>query len=59
VPEQVDDVLPEADVDEDYRQRPAYQEGCLTDPPDLSAYDQMFETEETDDEEHDNDGQAC
>lgn len=56
---QVDDVLPDADVDEDYRQRPAYQEGCLTDSPDLSAYDQMFETEETDDEEHDDDGQAC
>jgi hypothetical protein len=43
---QEDDVLPEADVDEDFRQRPAYQEGCLTDLPDLSVYDQLFEEEE-------------
>lgn len=28
-----------ADVDEQFRQRPAYQEGCLTDEPDLSLYD--------------------
>jgi transposase len=32
--------LPEADVDESYRQRPAYQEGYLTDDPDLSLYDE-------------------
>lgn len=32
--------LPYADVDENFRQRPAYQEGCLTDEPDLSIYDQ-------------------
>jgi len=31
--------LPYADVDESFRQRPAYQEGCLTDEPDLSRYD--------------------
>lgn len=31
--------LPEADVDENFRQRPAYREGCLTDEPDLSIYD--------------------
>lgn len=31
--------LPYADFDENYRQRPAYQEGCLTDEPDLSIYD--------------------
>jgi transposase len=30
--------LPLAEVDEDYLQRPAYQEGALTDPPDLSRY---------------------
>ncbi len=33
-------VLPEVEVDEDFRQRPAYQEGYLTDQPDLSVYDQ-------------------
>jgi len=31
--------LPYADIDESFRQRPAYQEGCLTDEPDLSRYD--------------------
>ena len=30
--------LPCAEVDEAFRQRPAYQEGALTDPPDLSIY---------------------
>jgi hypothetical protein len=30
--------LPLAELDEDFRQRSAYQEGCLTDPPDLSIY---------------------
>jgi len=33
------DVVPDAEVDETYRQRPAYQEGRLTDQPDLSIYD--------------------
>ena len=32
--------LPEAEVDEGFRQRPAYQEGFLTDEPDLSRYDE-------------------
>jgi hypothetical protein len=31
--------LPYVDVDESFRERPAYQEGCLTDEPDLSSYD--------------------
>jgi transposase len=31
--------LPEVEVDESYRQRPSYEEGCLTDEPDLSSYD--------------------
>lgn len=35
--------LPPADVDESFRQRPAYQEGWLTDEPDLSSYDPMCE----------------
>ena len=30
---------PYADFDENFRQRPAYQEGCLTGDPDLSIYD--------------------
>lgn len=38
--------LPEPEVDEDLRERPAYQEGYLTDEPDLSIYDQ----DEDDDE---------
>lgn len=38
---QQDEVLPEAEVDEDFQQRPAYQEGCLTELPDLSVYDQL------------------
>lgn len=48
---QEDEVLPQADVDEDFRQRPAYQEGCLTDQPDLSVYDQLFEEEEHEDDD--------
>jgi hypothetical protein len=50
---QAEDVLPEVDVDEDFRQRPAYQEGYLTDQPDLSVYDQLREEkreEDNDDE---------
>ncbi len=37
---QADPSTPEVDVDDSYRQRPAYQEGCLTDEPDLTIYDQ-------------------
>jgi transposase len=36
---QADDVLPQADLHEDFQQRPEYQAGCLTDLPDLSIYD--------------------
>ena len=50
---QAEDVLPEADVDEDFQQRPAYQEGCLTDQPDLSVYDQWFEEKEEENEDDD------
>ena len=32
----------DVEIDESYRQRPAYQEGCLTDNPDLSLYDQTI-----------------
>jgi hypothetical protein len=50
---QEEGVLPQVDVDEDFRQRPAYQEGCLTDEPDLSVYDQLFEKEEEKEDEDD------
>jgi transposase len=35
--------LPFVDVDEEFQQRQAYQEGHLTDPPDLSVYKDMLE----------------
>lgn len=43
---QQDDALPEVEIDDDFRGRPAYQEGYLTDPPDLSQYDQLRDEEE-------------
>jgi hypothetical protein len=43
--------LPEADVDENLQQRPAYQEGYLTEEPDLSIYDWMFQPKEDAQEE--------
>jgi hypothetical protein len=43
--------LPEADVDENLQQRPAYQEGYLTEEPDLSIYDDMFPPKEEAQEE--------
>jgi hypothetical protein len=48
---QSEDVLPQADVDEDFQQRPAYQEGSLTEEPDLTIYDQPFEEKETDEDD--------
>ena len=48
---QEDGVLPEVEVDEDFRQRPAYQEGYLTDQPDLSVYDQLNEEDKEEDED--------
>jgi len=42
--------LPSADVDESFRQRPAYQEGFLTDEPDLSVYDETPREDNADDE---------
>jgi hypothetical protein len=49
--------LPYADIDETFRDRPAYQEGCLTDEPDLSIYDEMspedIETDHPESEEED------
>jgi len=40
----------DVDVDEDFRERPSYQEGCLTDQPDLSIYD-LPEEDEMDQQE--------
>lgn len=40
--------VPDAEFDENFRQRPAYQEGSLTDEPDLSSYDPTFEDPEDD-----------
>ena len=42
-------------MDEDLQQRPAYQEGCLTDQPDLSVYDQLFEEQENKEKDHEDD----
>jgi transposase len=39
----------DVEVDESFRQRPAYQEGCLTDEPDLSLYDHRPPDDEPDD----------
>ncbi|MBW2713557.1 MAG: helix-turn-helix domain-containing protein [Deltaproteobacteria bacterium] len=44
----------DVDVDDSYHERPAYQEGCLTDEPDLSIYDDMLQSDdETDEPEED------
>jgi hypothetical protein len=49
--------LPNAEVDESYRDRPAYQEGCLTDEPDLSRYDDIDRVaDENDPDQEQNDG---
>jgi len=47
--------LPNVDVDESFRQRPAYQEGYLTDEPDLSVYDETSADEEPDPPESEDD----
>jgi transposase len=39
----------DVEVDESFRQRPAYQEGCLTDEPDLSLYDPALPDEDPED----------
>jgi hypothetical protein len=43
--------LPEADIDDDYRDRPEYQEGCLTDEPDLSMYEPMDSEDESENDD--------
>lgn len=47
--------LPYADVDESFRQRPAYQEGWLTDEPDLSRYDELANEDPSDPSESEDD----
>lgn len=42
------EALPFAEVDEDFRHRDAYQEGRLTDVPDLSIYDEHIPEEDHD-----------
>jgi transposase len=44
--------LPVVEVDESFRERPAYQEGALTEPPDLSIYKNMLEEDHEDHEDH-------
>ena len=48
---QEESVLPQVEVDEDLQQRPAYQEGDLTDQPDLSVYDQLPEKPQQEEQE--------
>ena len=59
---QEQDPLPDVEVDEGFRQRPAYQEGFLTDEPDLSLYEESprdpqsgapTANDETESEDHD------
>ena len=57
---QGNEYLPDVDVDESFRERPAYQEGCLTDEPDLSIYDEgppEGEAHEKDDTSHENESE--
>jgi transposase len=44
--------LPEADIDEELQQRPEFQEGFLTEEPDLSIYDELND-EDDEDQSHD------
>jgi hypothetical protein len=48
------DLLPLAEVDESFRDRPAYQDGALTEAPDLSVYE---DEDEEDEEDNNNDQQ--
>ena len=38
--------IPDAPFDESYEDREAYREGRMTDPPDLSGYEQLLENDE-------------
>jgi hypothetical protein len=54
---QEDHHLPDTDIDEAYRDRPAYQEGSLTDEPDLSIYE--LTTDPEDESEDDDEWRAA
>ncbi len=43
---QGESILPEPEVDEGLQERTAYKEGCLTDEPDFTVYDQMLQEDE-------------
>jgi hypothetical protein len=49
-----DDAPAFVEIDENFRDRPAYQAGCLTDGPDLSIYDMPVADDEAPHEPHDN-----
>ncbi|MBC8353850.1 MAG: helix-turn-helix domain-containing protein [Planctomycetes bacterium] len=49
---QEDQPLPDVDIDEEYRNRPEYQEGCLTDEPDLSIYELTTDPEDESENDH-------
>ena len=42
----VQDKLPAVDLDASFTEREAYQEGCLSDEPDFSRYDDLSEEED-------------
>jgi transposase len=48
---QGESILPEPEVDEGLQDRPVYQEGCLTDEPDFTVYDQMLQEEDPQEEQ--------
>jgi transposase len=47
--------LPDADIDQDLQQRPEFQEGFLTEEPDLSIYDELNDEDGEDGENHSHD----
>jgi hypothetical protein len=52
---QGESTLPDPEVDEGLQQRPVYQEGCLTDEPDFTVYDQMLQGDQPEQEKDQDD----
>ena len=52
---QGESTLPDPEVDEGLQQRPVYQEGCLTDEPDFTIYDQMLLEDQSEHEKDEDD----
>jgi len=48
----------DVDVDESFRERPAYQDGCLTDEPDLSIYDQILDEDDQNDQQEEQESEG-